>query len=223
MSAQIRFVDARIRKDLATYFGRAGRIEDGAVRVQQVGHAVAFWVPVLRPAGILDRSPLVIGVRAIEAAIEGAEDSDLVDGQFDAVVPLRGFLDRLARDAEGEDALMLSVPPERRIEAWTGRRPPLTGWAPYGALDPVKVIAAANEGITLVAESDDQERGRTEAWTRELPQFCGNLDGDRRPPAGVAFAGHALGFWRPGDSIAVHVADGWWRLASGGGQVVAQR
>lgn len=223
MSARIRFHDPRVRDDLATYFGRAGRIEDGAVLVEQIGSAVAFWVPVLRPGGILDRSPLIIGVRAIAGEVLDAEPADCVSGRFEAVVPLRGFLDRLAREAAGDAALELSVPPERRLESWTGRRPPLQGWEPVGELDAAQVIAAAEAGIAAVAASSDQEAGRTDTWTRALPDSCGALASETRPPAGVAFAGHALGFWRADDPITVHVADGWWRLASRAGQVLAQR
>lgn len=223
MSARIRFHDPRVRDDLATYFGRAGRIEDGAVLVEQIGSAVAFWVPVLRPGSILDRSPLIIGVRAIAAEVLDAAVGDCSSGRFEAVVPLRGFLDRLAREASGDAALELSIPPERRLESWTGRRPPLRGWTLAGELDGAQVIAAAEAGIAAVAASDDQEAGRTDTWTRALPESCGVLACDTRPPAGVAFAGHALGFWRAGEPIAVHSTDGWWRLASRAGQVLAQR
>lgn len=223
MSARIRFEDARVRDDLATYFGRAGRIEDGSVLVEQIGSAVAFWVPVLRPAGILDRSPLTVGVRAIAGEVLDADSSDCASGRFEAVVPLRGFLDRLAREVSGDAALELSVPPERRLESWTGRRPPLHGWTLVGQLDAAAVLAAAEAGIAAVANSADQQAGRTDTWTRELPDSCGALVGDTRPPAGVAFAGHALGFWRVGDPIAVHIADGWWRLVSRTGQILAQR
>ena len=242
MTAALRFDDPRLRDDLATFLGRAGRIEDGAVRVQQLPGprpAVALWVPVLRPAGILDRSPLVIGVRAIPARVEDVQEHDLVDGLVDAVVPLRGFLDRLAREPEDEAAaLRLPLPPERLLEAWTGRRPPLAGWRRASELTAPRLIRVAEEGIAEVAAATSggtigqllAERSRTETWTRPLPAdaLLAPASSDPAavapmPPAGLAFAAMALGFLHVDDPCALAIAEGWWRLATPAGQVLAQR
>lgn len=240
MTATLHFDDARLRDDLATYFGRAGRIEDGAVRVQELPAtsgrpaAVACWVPVLRPMGILDTSPLVIGVRAFPATITGVEDADRHDGALDVVVPLRGFLDRLARTpATDDEARELPLPPDRRHEAWTGRRPPLTGWQQLGPVDTAMLIRVAEEGIARVGEASgggmlgqiQAERVRTEVWT--APLF--SLDGQSAdasadvPPAGASFAAHALGFLRADELAQLAVSTGWWRLATPAGQVLVQR
>ncbi|NLT25287.1 MAG: hypothetical protein GXX90_01320 [Microbacteriaceae bacterium] len=253
MTAALRFDDPRLRDDLATYFGRAGRIEDGAVRVQQLPGpraAVALWVPVLRPAGILDRSPLVIGVRAVPARIEDADEADLVDGLVDAVVPLRGFLDRLAREpADADEARRIPLPPERLLESWTGRRPPLGGWTRVAELSTPQLRRIADEGIAEVAAATSggligqvlAERARTETWTRPLPDRAfasapagapAPPEGAERPersadpdapPAGIAFAAQALGFLAGDAPSALAAADGWWRLAAPAGQVLAQR
>lgn len=243
MTATISFDDPRLRDDLATFLGRAGRIEDGAVRLQHISgggtrpDAVACWVPVLRPAGILDRSPLVIGVRALPATVLGADPVDVVDGAFDVVVPLRGLLDRLARTpADDLAALSLPVPPERLLEAWTGRRPPRAGWERVATLDAAALIRVADEGMADIAQVVSAtggmlgqvraERVRTETWTRELPDAVrvdGNDRADDLPPAGAAFAAHALGFLDIKSPVTVAVADGWWRLATPRGQVLVQR
>lgn len=233
MTAVLRFDDPRIRDDLATYLGRAGRIEDGSLRVQELpgSTAVALWVPVLRPATLLDRSPLVVGVRAIRGRIEDAEPGDLVAGLADLTVPLRGMLDRLAREPEDEEAaLRIPLPPERPLDAWTGRRPPLGGWRREAEIDSAELIRIAEEGIAEVGAATGggllgqvlAERARTEAWTRAIPaRLVG--DGAGRPPAGMAFAAHALGFLRADQPCALSIADGWWRLAAPLGQVLAQR
>lgn len=62
-------------RDLETYLARAARIEDGAVRIQASGGSVAVWVPVLRPASILDTEPTVLGLRVLAGAVHDARVS----------------------------------------------------------------------------------------------------------------------------------------------------
>ena len=40
--------------DLATYLGRAGRVEDGSVRLIAGGGVLAVYVAIFYPAGLLD-------------------------------------------------------------------------------------------------------------------------------------------------------------------------
>lgn len=250
MAALLRLPDPQLRADLATYLGRAGRIEDGAVRVAQVPGGVALWVPVLRPATILDVSPLVVGVRAIPGRLEGATETDLVDGAVDVVVPLRGLLDRLARPVDDEAALTLPLPPERLHESWAGVLPPVGGWRRGGDLDGPALARIADEGIDEVARGTGgglgqlrAERVRTEVWTRPLPDEVrlahrrnprGDDDSALRadtaaldlvplPPAGAAFALRTLGFL--GDEperIVLAAAPGWVRLGAARGQVLVR-
>lgn len=233
----VRFVDERSRDDLATYLGRAARIDDAGVRIQDVGGAVAFWVPVLRPAGLLSPSPLVIAVRAMPGGVQDAWGEDLhADAagvaRFDAVVALRGLLDRLAR-TDIEDARVLPVPPERPLEAWAGQHPPHAGWMRVGTLSIVELAAAADAGIAEVARlgaagGSEAEQARAEVWTRPLQAGI---------PAGAAFAAQVLGFLpaasasassasassRPVDDATVWATASWWRLALPAGQVLVHR
>jgi hypothetical protein len=226
------------RADLATYLGRAGRIEDSGVRIQQVGESgVALWVPVLRPAGILTDSPLVMAVRAIPGSVLDVEERDRLDGGFDAVVPLRGMLDRLAREpASDDEAVRIPLPRERLHESWTGNWPPLGGWERVTTLDVAQLTAVADDGIGQIAQATENQLGqllaeriRTDVWTRMLPESVVSADiapsdaPDRLPPAGSAFAAHALGFLRPGDTGTLSTVSGWWRLAFPAGQVLIRR
>lgn len=250
MAVLLRLPDPQLRTDLATYLGRAGRIEDGAVRVAQVPGGVSLWVPVLRPATILDDSPLVVGVRAIPGKLEGAGESDLVDGAVDVVVPLRGLLDRLARPVDEERALTLPLPPDRLHESWTGVLPPVGGWQRGGDLDGRALARIADSGIDEVARGTAgglgqlrAERVRTEVWTRPLPDDVrlanqrvpatddrsalradtAALDLVPLPPAGAAFALRALGFL--GDAperVILASAPGWVRLGAARGQVLVR-
>lgn len=233
----------RVREDLATFLGRAGRIEDSGLRLQEVPGGVACWVPVLRPAGLLTDSPLVVGVRGIPARIESTEVDDFVGDRVDIVVPLRGMLDRLARTPETEqDALRLVLPVERPHESWTGLTPPLAGWQPTATLSSDILIHVAEDGIAEVGERIGGGLGqilaeeiRTNTWTRTLPEMARREATSRAepnaaatepsplPPAGAAFAAHALGFLKAGETGQLSEAPGWWRLAFAAGQVLIRR
>lgn len=228
MSPVLRISDPRAARDLESFLGRAGRVEDGAVRIVATGAATAFWVPVLRPQGILDTSPLVLGVRALRAQLSGASDDDVHAGAFDVTVPLRALLDRLARlrDVEGDGhagatvGVDLSVPPERLRESWAGIAAPSGGWSLAGVMPAARLIAAADQGIAEVAEAVPGnlgtalvERVRTDVWTRVVDPQSGLT-------SGAAFAALSLGFLRPGEDARILTAGAWLRLETTQGNVL---
>lgn len=235
MAALLHFTTPQVRADLATYLGRAGRIEDAGLRLQEVGGAIACWVPVLRPAGLLTDSPLVVGVRGIPARIESTDADDYVGGRVDIVVPLRGMLDRLAREPEGDqDAVRLQLPVERPRESWTGVTPPLTGWRPTASLASDVLQQVAEDGISEVGARVGGGLGqllaeeiRTNTWTRPLPALANRHSAGGPdivlPPAGAAFAAHALGFLSSDGIGQLSEAKGWWRIAFPAGQVLIRR
>ncbi|PPG30545.1 hypothetical protein [Pseudoclavibacter sp. RFBB5] len=228
MSPVLRIPDLRAARDLESFLGRAGRIEDGAVRIVATGSVAAFWVPVLRPQGILDTSPLVLGVRALRAELLGEAGDDAHAGAFDVTVPLRALLDRLARlRAPGDDASAdetvgfdLSVPPERLRESWAGIAAPTGGWSLTGVLPAATLIAAADQGIAEVAEAVPGnlgtalvERVRTDVWTRVIDEPSGLT-------SGAAFAALSLGFLRSADDARILTAGAWLRLETTQGNVL---
>ncbi|MFD0996185.1 hypothetical protein HNR16_002112 [Pseudoclavibacter chungangensis] len=221
----IRFDDARDLADLATFLGRAARVEEGAVRLQAAGEALAVWVPVLRPQTILDDSPVVIGLRVMRASVDGAPDTDAPDGQIDVTVPVRAVLDRLAR--VGDEARTILVPPDRVREAWAAVSPPRGGWRRIAEVDSTELARVAETGIDDVAKAVPSELGtalvervRTETWTRPLPGT--GLDDDDAPVAGVAFAAHALGFLVEPEPVALSASAGWLRLSLRRGHVLSR-
>lgn len=224
MSAVIRCEDAAGGRDLMTYLRRAARIEDGAVRIVGEPGFVAVWVPVLRPQGLLDAEPIVLGLRVIRASIEGAADSDQRNGVVDIVVPIRGFLDRFANEVPGQE---IAIPDERRNESWAGQLPARSGWVAIGELDEPSLRKVAHSGIQQVAkaveaakESGDQQamaEARTGVWMRPIPHGL---------PAGIAFGAFALGFIAPegGREGRVQVSEqrGWKRVSTLRGHILVK-
>ena len=78
--------------DLHTYLQRAGRVDDGSVRLIAGNGILAVYTAILYPRGILDETPTVLGLRTF--ALTDTED-------FDSVVPMRSLVDRIVR-ARGE-------------------------------------------------------------------------------------------------------------------------
>ncbi|MBN6778577.1 hypothetical protein JRG19_08495 [Pseudoclavibacter alba] len=226
MSATIRFADPAGGRDLMTYLRRAARIEDGSVRIVAEPGFIAVWTPVLRPQGLLDAEPIILGLRVMKGEIVGADESDLRDGVFDAVMPIRGFLDRFAHEAPGQE---VELPVERRNDAWAGVLPSREGWQAIGELDEPSLNKVARSGIQQVgkaldelkqAGNEDQQKlaeARTATWMRPIPHGL---------PAGVAFGAFALGFLAPEGSEAgrVQVAEqrGWKRLSTLRGHVLVR-
>src|SRR5215218_3638055 len=105
MVQQITLADSLSLGDLHTYLQRAGRVEDGSVRLIAGSGVLAVYTAILYPRGLMDETPTVLGLRTF--AIGG-------EVEFDAVVPIRSLLDRVARVRESVDSA--EVPPEGPIE-----------------------------------------------------------------------------------------------------------
>ena len=93
MSQKFSLVDSLALGDLQVFLSRAQRVEDGSVRLIAGSGVLAVYVAVLVPAGLLDQSPTVLGLRTF--ALTAADDTAPVT--FDAVVPVRSLLERLNR------------------------------------------------------------------------------------------------------------------------------
>jgi len=216
--------DALDLADLSVFLGRAARVDDGVVRLIAAEGVLAAYVGVLQPAGILDRSPTVLALRAF--TLPRRE-------RFDAVVPIRGMLDRLARatnevaDRAETDPVELSLPVEAGTAPWAGISPPRSGWRPHDLLDggiAADVLErAARDGIDEIARALPSGTGeqivgrvRSEVWGREV-------DGAPRVPAGAAFAAYSLGFLAAGDSALVYENGPWLRLSTSRGHVLVRR
>jgi hypothetical protein len=215
----ILLADALSLGDLITYLGRAGRVEDGSVRLIAGSGVLAVYTAILYPAGILDTGPTVLGLRTFALADRA---------EFDAVVPVRSLLDRLNRAEQASSpgaAPPVAVPTEVSTVTWAGISPPRGGWKQFAATTSGALEAAGREGIDAVANALPEGTGeqivrrvRAEIWSKPLP----DLD---HVPAGAGFAAITLGFLGadPNETIPVYESGAWTRLTSSRGHVLVRR
>jgi hypothetical protein len=215
--------DAAARADLATFAGRARRVDaGGAVRLVAHGNVLAVTACALHGAS----GPTVLAMRTLVLA-----DASEVD----ATVPVAALADRLARDeAAGPESERTSdpqggrcavpLPPGAAVTAaWAGLLPPRRGWERTGAVPAAVLAAAAREGIAAVAAGTTPGAGaaavtrlRAGVWGRPLAGVPG-------VPTGVAFATDAFGFLGDGTGEAtLHRAGAWVRLSTPRGHVLSR-
>jgi len=219
MSRTFTLVDSLALGDLHVYLGRALRVEDGSVRLIAGSGVLAVYVSVLHPAGLLDESPTVLGLRTFALV---SQDS------FDVVVPVRSLLMRVegllesATENVGE-AIVVSLPMEVNTVTWTAISPPRGDWHALPSTEWDVLDAVARKGIDEVAEAIPSGTGeqivhrvRTEIWGRPIT----GLD---HIPAGAAFAALSLGFLGEGDAVSIYESGAWTRITTKRGHVLIKR
>jgi hypothetical protein len=204
--------------DLRTYLGRAGRVEDGSVRLIAGGGVLAAYSAVLYPAGLLDESPTVLGLRTF--ALPHHEE-------FDHVVPLGSLTVRIDRaDAESTpgEQVTVSLPHPVPSVTWAAISPPRGGWLALDAIPSTMLESAARAGIHEVAEAIPDGTGeqivrrvRSEVWSRPIK-------GADHLPAGAGFAALTLGFLGDDEeSVPVYETGPWTRLSTKRGHILIKR
>ncbi len=218
MAQQLTLADSLSLGDLHTYLQRAGRVEDGSVRLVAGSGILAVYTAILYPRGILDESPTVLGLRTFALAD---------DAEFDSVVPMRSLVERIvrARSEVGDDesrVVSMSRPPEVNTVTWAGISPPRGGWRALGETDAATLETAARAGIDEVATAIPDgtgeqlvQRVRSEVWGR-------GVEGLEYVPAGAAFAAFSLGFLGD-DPVRLFETGPWTRLTSRRGHVLVRR
>lgn len=210
-------VPAAALADLATYVGRARRIDPGgAVRLVAAGTALAVYVSPLHAGG----GPTVLGLRVLPLA---------EPAQVDVTVALAAVNDRLARlapavTAPPDEPVPLAVPPVQvRDAAWAGMSPPRSGWADSGTVSWDALDAVVRAGAQEITDGAPEGSGaqavarlRGLVWGREVPEVPGL-------PTGAAFTADALGFIGPDTAEVPVLAHGpWRRLSTTRGHVLAR-
>ena len=219
MTATFTVIDSLALGDLQVFLSRAARVDEGSVRLIGGGGVLAVYVSVLHPAGLLDQSPTVLGLRTF--ALASQED-------FDAVVPVRSLLARIESAVESSadtlgEPVAVSLPMSVNTVTWAAITPPRGGWVALDAVPSAVLEEAARAGIAEVAEAIPTGTGealvhkvRTEVWGRPL-------DDPDYVPAGAGFAAVSLGFLGDDEAASVFESGAWTRLSTRRGHVLVKR
>lgn len=216
-TSDLLLLDSASVADVQTFLLRAKAVNNDGVRLQAAGEVLAVWVPVLAPRMIGDAVPSVFGMRTSALA---------APSEVDAVYGIDSLLERLARVGRvgggSGDSVRLALPPVELHPSWLAMSAPRAGWELTDEVVSDGLVAAAKEGIAQITNAVPETVGapllaaaRTPVWSRELETLKG-------VPAGAAFAGYTLGFWREGVAVKLYRAGRWFRLSVPHGHVVAR-
>ena len=214
MKNEFKLQDRHSAEDLQAYLLRAKRLDqDGLVRFRAFGQVLAAYVAPIFAGSLMDNGPTVLGLRTTELA----ETSEV-----DAVVPIGAVLDRLAKLLADSPRKYVLELPESLKAPWAGISPPRTGWEPMGTVPEPELTQMAKEGIAEVADTLPEAVGgpiaariRGEIWGRQM-KF------GSRVPTGAAFVAAGLGFLTENETVELYQAQGWVRLSSEHGHVLAK-
>ncbi|AOY55909.1 hypothetical protein [Candidatus Rhodoluna planktonica] len=200
--------------DMQSFLTRAKRLDsEGMVRFRAFGSILASYVAPIFSGSLMDAGPTVLGLRTTELYQEV---------ELDVVVSISAVLDRIAKLSGRTDGpVKLELPlPQRAV--WAGISPPRQGWVQTGTLNETKITNIAREGIAEVAAALPESVGgpiaariRGEIWGR-------GIDLESKLPTGAAFVAAGLGFLTENEEVGVFQTDGWVRLSSMHGHVLAK-
>lgn len=207
--------DSQTASDLQAYLLRAKRLDpDGLVRLRAFGNVMAAYVAPIYSGNLMDSGPTVLGLRTCELA-ETAE--------VDALVPIAAVQERLAKLLSEPDTKEFKIQLlESQRAPWAGISPPRQGWESFGTINETRLTQIARDGIAEVASSLPESVGgpiaariRGEIWGR-------GIDLESRVPTGAAFVAAGLGFLTENEEVGLYHAEGWIRLSSVHGHVLAK-
>ena len=218
MDYVVPFASLNAVKDLQSFVTRAKTLDTTGVRFVVAGDVLAVSVSVMHPAGLGDGVPIVIGLRTFALDFTGHERVEL-----DSVFELDAITDRTHRMiSSGSTAFVL--PPVEISVRWTAINPPRLGWVAAAVVDDSEIRKVARDGITRVGDGLPTNPGapllaqvRSAVWGEQL--------GDPAQvefPAGATLGAHSLGFLLPRGETSVSTSDGWVRLSSAGGHILAR-
>lgn len=207
--------DEQSALDLQSFLNRAKRLDpEGLVRLRAFGSLLAAYVAPIYSGNLLDSGPTILGLRTCDLA-EPAE--------LDVVVKIASVQERLA------NLLADSATKKYKIQLlevqrapWAGISPPRQGWVAAGTINETRLTQIARDGIAEVASSLPESVGgpiaariRGQVWGR-------GIDLATMVPTGAAFVAAGLGFLTEDEEVGVFHAEGWVRLSSENGHVLAK-
>ena len=207
--------DEQSALDLQSYLARAKRLDpEGLVRLRAFGDLLAAYVAPIFSGNLMDNGPTVLGLRTCQLA---------QSTEVDILVPISAVQERLAKLLSSADTKEYKIQlTETQRAAWAGISPPRQGWQTMGTINESRLTQIARDGIAEVATSLPEAVGgpiaariRGEIWGR-------GIDLQTLVPTGAAFAAAGLGFLTENEEVGLYHADGWVRLSSHHGHVLAK-
>ena len=208
-------VDEQSAVDLQSFLNRARRLDpEGMVRLRAFGDVLAAYVAPIFAGSLMDSGPTVLGLRTSELASPA---------EIDVVVPIAAVQERLVRLIDSSDTKEFKIQLVESARApWAGISPPRQGWVAMGTINETRLTQIARDGIAEVAAAIPESVGgpiaariRGEVWGR-------GIDLESMVPTGAAFAAAGLGFLTENEEVGLFHADGWIRLSSMHGHVLAK-
>lgn len=206
----LRFPDPRDIADLKSFLLRAKRLDDdGVVKFRAFGDILACYVSPIYSGALLADGPTVLGLRTIRLAAQSELDSSYsISEVLDAINP---------------DSSDLRLPKETVRAAWTGVTPPRQGWEEFGTVSQEQITKWAKDGIDEVARTLPASVGSAIAARVRLGIWGKTVSLEFNLPGGSAFAMAGLGFMQKDEEIKVFRTNGWVRLTSSYGHVMAKQ
>ena len=207
--------DEQTATDLQYYLTRAKRLDpDGLVRLRAFGNILAAYVAPIFSGNLMDTGPTILGLRTCDLAVEA---------EVDAIVPISGVLERLARLLSSSETKEFKIELVEESRApWAGISPPRQGWQQIGTINETRLTQIARDGIEAVAKSIPESVGgpiaarlRGEIWGK-------GIDLDSQLPTGAAFVAAGLGFLIAEEEVGLYATAGWVRLSSEHGHVLSK-
>ncbi len=206
----LRFPDPKDVADLQSFLLRAKRLDDdGVVKFRAFGDILACYVSPIYSGSLLADGPTVLGLRTIRLAAQSELDSSYsISEVLDAINP---------------DSSDLKLPKETARAAWTGVTPPRQGWEEFGTVSQEQITKWAKDGIDEVARTLPASVGSAIAARVRLGIWGKTVSLEFNLPGGSAFAMAGLGFMQKDEEIKVFRTNGWVRLTSSYGHVMAKQ
>jgi hypothetical protein len=206
----LRFPDPKDVADLQSFLLRAKRLDDdGVVKFRAFGDILACYVSPIYSGSLLADGPTVLGLRTIRLASPSELDSSYsISEVLDAINP---------------DSSDLKLPKETARAAWTGVTPPRQGWEEFGTVSQEQITKWAKDGIDEVARTLPASVGSAIAARVRLGIWGKTVSLEFNLPGGSAFAMAGLGFMQKDEEIKVFRTNGWVRLTSSYGHVMAKQ
>jgi hypothetical protein len=179
------------------------------VKLRAFGDVLACYVSPIYSGSLLSDGPTILGLRTIRLS---------ASSELDSSYAISDLLENI-----NDGSADLKLPKETARAAWTGVTPPRQGWEEFGVVSQEQITKWAKDGIEEVAKNLPTSVGSAIAARVRLGIWGKTVSLEFNLPGGCAFAMAGLGFMQKDEEIKVFRTNGWVRLSSSYGHVMAKQ